>query len=358
MNKPAGVAFIGAGFISFLHIIAIRSNPNTKLVAVASRSKGMAENRARIFNADCYTFDELDKMLARKDIDIAYVQSPNSAHARHAVAALKAGKHIVIEKPMTVTLKEAEEIVSAAKNAGVEIGYAENQVFAPVVMKARELVADGAIGKVKRVTAFCGHSGPSKAGWFWKPQFSGGGANIDLGPHTLETSLYLAGKPPIKRVRSCAMTKSDDGAIDVKAEMILESEDGIELSVTSSWLETEDNFWYEVSGEKGDLKCVFAPVPQFLTLLPKGGEPEDIDFPGRFDLHLDKYIASSGYLGQLDHFEECFRKGVTPLESGIDGKNVLRILAAAYLSAARGQPVELASAIPADKTPIELWLNR
>ncbi|RJP73519.1 MAG: gfo/Idh/MocA family oxidoreductase [Candidatus Abyssobacteria bacterium SURF_17] len=356
MNTPSGVAFVGAGFISYLHLFAIRSNPNVRLVALASRSRDIAENRGRIFNADPYTFDNMGTMLGRKDIDIVCVLSPNSLHAEHALAAIKAGKHIVIEKPMTVTLADADAIVKAAESAGVGIGYAENQVFAPVLMKGRELVEQGAIGKVKSVVGFCGHGGPSKAGWFWKPQFSGGGANIDLGPHTLESALYLAGKPAIKRVKSSQITEAPEGGIDVKAEFVLESDNGIEFTITSSWLEEDDNFYYEVFGEKGSIKCVFAPVPQFVTLFPEQGEPEDIEFPGRFDMHLDKYVASMGYVGQLEHFEKCFRTGAIPSESGTDGRTVLRILGAAYLSAAKQAPVELSS-IPSDKTPIQLWLG-
>ncbi len=357
MNKHAGVAFVGAGFISYLHLVAIRSNPNTKLVAIASRSMDIAENRGRIFDAEPYTFGNLKKMFERKGVDIVYVQSPNSLHAEHALPAIKAGKHVVMEKPMTVTLAEADNVVNAAKSAGVGIGYAENQVFPPLMVKARETIARGAIGKVKSVVGFCGHGGPSMSGWYRKPEFSGGGANIDLGPHTLESALYLAGKPPIKRVKSCALTKSEKGDLDVKAEFVLESENGIGFNITSSWLEPEDSFYYEVTGEKGVLKAVFEPAPQSLSL-STGGESEDIDFAGRFDMSVRAYVASMGYIDQLTHFEKCFRSGSTPSESGIDGRNVLRILTAAYLAMKESRPVELSSNIPTDKTPVQVWLGR
>ncbi|GAB4332252.1 MAG: oxidoreductase [Candidatus Abyssubacteria bacterium] len=353
MNKPAGVAFIGAGFIAYLHIIAIRSNPNTKLVAVASRSKKIAENRARIFNAEPYTFDNLGEMLARKDIDIVFVQSPNSLHGEHALAALAAGKHLIMEKPMTITLAEADSIISAANSAGLRVAYAENQVFAPLIIKARELIEQGQIGKVLSVTGYCGHGGPSPSGWYRKAQFSGGGAHIDLGPHTLEASLYLAGKPRVERVKSCLMTEAPEGIIDGRAEAVLECEHGIELHVTSSWLDADDQFYYEVKGSNGSLKAVFSPPPQFLTLYRPNGEAEDIEFPGRFDMHLDKFLGSSGYIGQLEHFETCFRTGTVPRESAIDGRNVLQILAAGYLSAATHRPATLAD-VPLDKTPIQL----
>jgi predicted dehydrogenase len=230
-------------------------------------------------------------------------------------------------------------------------------VFCPLIVKAREVIAQGAIGRVKSVVGFCGHGGPSVSGWYRKPALSGGGANIDLGPHTLETALYLGGKPPIKRMKSCALTKSEQGHLDVRAEMVLESENGVKFNITSYWLETEDSFCYEVSGEKGKIKAVFEPVPQSLTLSPNGGEPEDIDFPGRFDMSVRAYVASMGYVDQLAHFEKCFRSGKTPSESGVDGRNVLRILMSGYMSAAQERPIELSSDMPADRTPVQAWLG-
>lgn len=357
MNDPAGAAFVGAGFIAYMHLLAVRDNPKMKLVALASRSKEVAEHRARIFAAESYTFDNLDKLLKRKDVDIVFVLSPNSLHARHALAAIKAGKHIIIEKPMTVTLAEADKVIKAAEKAGVIIAYAENQVFAPLLMKMRELIADGAIGKIRGASGICGHGGPSPFGWFRKPKFAGGGAHVDLGSHALESLLYLIGKPSVKTVTSCSMVEAPEGGIDGKAEAVMETEDGIKIKMISSWLETVDDFSYEVKGSKGRISATYSPAPQFLTLFDAKGNAENIEFPGQFDLRLNKYLASSGYVGQIVHFEECFRKGETPSESGTDGRNVMRILLAGYLAAAKKRPVKLSSDIPMDKTPVQLWLG-
>lgn len=357
MNNPAGVAFVGAGFIAYLHLLAVRDIPGLNLVALASRSRDVAEHRARIFDVDAYTFDNLDEMIERKDVDIVFILSPNSLHAEHALKAIGAGKHIVVEKPITVNLDEADKIVEAADTAGVGIGYAENQVFAPLILKARELIAQGAIGKIKKASGVCGHGGPSPFGWFRKPEFAGGGTHVDLGSHALETLLYLIGKPPVKSVKSCKMIETPEGGIDGKTEAVMEAENGIEISMVSSWLETDDDFSYEVEGEKGRIRAVMSPAPQFLTLFHANGDTENIEFPGQFDMRLNKYLASSGYIGQLAHFEQCFRKGDTPSESGTDGKNVLRILLAGYMSAAANGPIELSSEIPTDKTPVQLWLG-
>ncbi|RJP15572.1 MAG: gfo/Idh/MocA family oxidoreductase [Candidatus Abyssobacteria bacterium SURF_5] len=357
MNKPAGVAFIGAGFISYLHLFAVRSNPNLKLLAIASQSKEVAEHRARIFDAAPYTFSNLGDMLARKDIDIVFVLSPNSLHAEHALAAIRAGKHLVIEKPLAITLAEAKKVTETATAAGVSIGYAENQVYSPLLLKAREMIADGALGAVKSALGFCGHGGPPPNGWFRKPQFAGGGAHLDLGSHTLESVLFLTGKPPIKRVKSCVLAEAPDGGIDGKGEAVLETKDGVEITCVSSWLETEESFHYEVQGEKGRLRAAFSPPPQFLTFYHADGEVENIDIPAQFDMRLNRYLASGGYVGQVEDFERCFRTGEIPMESALDGERVLRILTAGYLSAREKRPLDLTSPLPMEKTPIQIWLG-
>jgi predicted dehydrogenase len=357
MNNPAGAAFVGGGFVAYLHLLAVRDNPNINLIAVASRTQEMAEHRARIFAAEPYTFKNLATLLKRKDVDIVFVLSPNALHAKHALMAIRAGKHVIIEKPMTVTLAEADKVIAAAEKAGVLVGYAENQVFAPLLMKMKELIADGAIGKVTAASGICGHEGPSPTGWFRMPKFSGGGAHMDLGSHTLESLLYVLGKPAVKTVKSCTMTETPEGGIDGKAKAILETENGIELKMMSSWLETVDNFSYEVEGTDGRITAVFNPPPQFLTLHRANGEIENIEFSGQFDMRLNKYLAGSGYIGQVAHFQQCFRNGDVPTESAVDGRNVLRILMAGYLCAGRNRPVKLSSKIPMDTMPVQLWLG-
>ena len=357
MNDPAGVAFIGGGFIAYLHVLAIRGHARARLVAVASRSKRVAENRARIFGVKPYTFDNLDPMLSRADVDIVYVQSPNVLHAEHALRAIGAGKHVMLEKPMTVTIDEAARVVSAARAAGVQVGYAENHVFAPVMQRARELVATGRIGRVQKVTGVFGHGGPPRNTWYWQADLAGGGSLFDLGPHTLETALFLAGKPAIAAVESCRLTPSEDGSLDVKSEIVLRSTDGIEFELTNSWLEANDSAAYDVVGSEARLRAVFSPDPQSLTLHSPNGAAEEIDFPGRFQFRLDVMIGSMGYSGLLAHVEGCCRAGTPPSESGVDGHNVLRLLTAAYLAAGQRGTVDLSREIPARVRPIDLWLH-
>lgn len=260
MSSVRGAAFVGAGFISYMHNYALRVC-GAKLVAIASNSRRVAEHRAHIFDAEPYTFAEVERMLGRPDVDMVFILSPNAFHARHALAALHAGKHVVLEKPMALTLSDAREMIGLAEKQRLQIGYAENQVFSPVVRRARELVAEGVVGKVRRVVAFVGHSGPAPEGWFWSPALAGGGAQFDLGSHTVEAALYLAGQPSVRAVTRARLIEHASG-VDCRAQAVIACADDIELDLTTSYVEPDESMWYEVHGHRGMLRCVFSPAPR------------------------------------------------------------------------------------------------
>lgn len=357
MNTPAGIALAGAGFISYLHLLACRACPDIKVVAMASRTPDVARHRAGVFNVAAYTFDELAAMCARPDVDVVFILGPNALRVEQCRSAIEAGKHLVIEKPMAVTLKDADAIIAAADRRGVGIAYAENHAFSSLLIKARELVAAGEIGTVQGVKAFMGHGGPAK-GWWYDPALSGGGALIDLVPHVLSGALFLLGKPQVSRVAEARLKQSPDrGAVDTHAEVKLETAQDVAIDLTGSWETPNDTTFYELTGTRGVLKVVLEPDPKWITFTPQGGEARDIEFPGRLDFNLKPYIATMGYTLQLEHFLACFREGTTPRESGRDGREVLNILLAAAVSAQRQQPVALQDAIPADRTPHQLWVS-
>jgi predicted dehydrogenase len=284
------------------------------------------------------------------------VLSPNALHATHAIAAIEAGRHVVLEKPMALTVADAERIVAAAQRYNVGIGYAENQVFSPIAVRARALVVEGAVGRVRRVVGFCGHGGPPPRTWFWDPKWAGGGAQFDLGSHTVATALDLAGQPEVEAVERARLDEHPTG-VDGRAEATLVTAGGIEIDATSSFVEATESMWYEVHGDAGVLRMVFAPAPfaQQLTLTPKGGTAEDIDIPHRAEMmQVSGFVRSMGYLDQAGHFLECFASGRLPRQSGADGVRVVRILAGIYLAAGRGCGVRL-DEVPPDCLPIELW---
>jgi myo-inositol 2-dehydrogenase / D-chiro-inositol 1-dehydrogenase len=353
MNNPLGIAFAGAGYIASTHMLASLDFSDIKVVAMASNNPAAAKRRAKLFNVAPYAFAELEAMCGRKDVDVVFIQGPNYLRLQHSLTAIKAGKHIVIEKPMAMTLQEADAIIAAAAKAGVVIGYAENHAFSSPLIKARELVAAGEIGNVHTIKAASAHGGREMC-WFWDPTLSGGGVIINLVPHVLSGALYLLDKPEVLRVAAASMLQSAIGDIDSLTEVKVETAGGIIIDLKGSWEAPPDEEFYEISGTRGTLK-VTNTLPHWISLVSPEGVSRDIDFPGRLNFNLRKFIANNGYNTQMKHFADCFRQGVTPRQTGQDGRDILAILLAAALSANRKQPVALMDAIPTDRTAHQLW---
>ncbi len=355
-EQPAGVGLIGAGFISYFHVFAVRSVPSLRLVALASYSTGNAEHRARVFGADPYVFQNLETMLTREDVTMAIIASPNVLHFEHAMLGVRSGCHVILEKPMVLKLGEAEKLIAAAEESGVFIGYAENHVFSPLLVRMVEEIEKGMIGDIRRVRGAFHHGGPAKGTWWYKKGFAGGGAQVDLGSHVIEGCLHLAGKPEVHRVLSCRMEVDAEDGLDREASCELETLEDIMIRTESSWTCPEMKCFYEVEGTQGTLVGTFdlGLEPHSLVLRRNGGADEIVPVHDHLGFRIDELIGKGGYTPQLAHFDECFRAGRCPDENGQDGSNVLRIIAASYLSAGSGKPVDLSSDIPKDRAPIDL----
>ncbi|MFQ5513360.1 MAG: Gfo/Idh/MocA family protein [Myxococcota bacterium] len=350
MSEGWGVALVGAGQISALYARAWERIPGARVRAVASRGLESAQRLARLCGApQTCRFEDLDALLADPSIDVVCVNSPNRLHAEHALAALHAGKHVIVEKPLCLTLADADRLVATAARLGRGLAYAENLCFAPRYRRARRLVRDGAVGEVLRAHHSEKHGGPYSP-WFWQIEEAGGGALLDLGCHGIECLRWLLGKPPIERVSATLATTRHGQRTRLEDEAVvrLASAGDVELVSESSWaiegpmqstLElhgTEDVLELDLMGGRG------------LRLRSSGrelgGPPGD-------------RLEEEGYPMELAHFLDRFRRGEPPEESGRDGRQVLEILLAAYASAGRGAPVELPFDPAGVERPVELWLG-
>jgi myo-inositol 2-dehydrogenase/D-chiro-inositol 1-dehydrogenase len=170
MNKTIKVGLIGAGFVSDLHAYAFKHFvKDAEIVAVAALEK--ADEFAKehgIPNA----FDDYHEMLKMKDVDVVTVAIPNYVHRQATVDAAKAGKHVICEKPLCVTLEEADEMIDTCKKQGVLLMYAEELLFAPKYVRAKMLIEEGAIGEPFLAKQSEEHPGPHMPVGCWESQRS------------------------------------------------------------------------------------------------------------------------------------------------------------------------------------------
>ena len=189
-----GVGLVGSQFITTIHAEALRTVPQAKVLAVMSPTSGHARDFASKHGI-AHHFEDLDAMLAMDEIDMVVVGAPNFAHCDITVKAAKAGKHVVVEKPLCLNLAEADRMIAACDQAGVKLMYAEELCFTPKYVRLKQLLDDGVLGKPVLVKQSEKHDGPHAA-HFWDVERSGGGVTMDMGCHAIEFFRWLTAQRP------------------------------------------------------------------------------------------------------------------------------------------------------------------
>src|SRR5262249_12304897 len=189
--KPVRVGLIGSQFISTIHLEALRSVPGAEIVAVTSATQAHARSFAERHGIPRW-YTDYRKMYEMPDLDMVVLGLPNDLHCDATVAAAAAGKHVLCEKPLCLNLAEADRMIDASKKANVKLMYAEELCFTPKYVRLKQLVDEGALGRINLVKQAEKHDGPH-AGWFWDVHRSGGGVTMDMGCHAIEFFRWLLG---------------------------------------------------------------------------------------------------------------------------------------------------------------------
>jgi len=203
-TKPLNIGLVGYGGIGRVHALAYRAIPFyyglpaglINVVGVATTRKETAEKAAREIGCE-FSTDDYRQLITRPDIDVIDCCTPNNAHEEVILAAAKAGKHIYCEKPLAMDVAEGQRIVDAVQAAGVKSQMTFNFRFYPAIMRARQLINEGFVG---RVFSFRGRyyrssyiSADKPLTWRLRKEYTGGGALFDLGSHILDVVYYLLG---------------------------------------------------------------------------------------------------------------------------------------------------------------------
>lgn len=330
------IGLIGAGGIAGAHVAGYLLNPDTiTFAAVADPARESAENRAGDTGAVVY--DDYRTMLAEADIDAVDICLPHHLHKDAIVAAARAGKHILCEKPLCLTAEEAAEVATAVEEAGVTLMCAHNQLFLPTVAKARELIDSGAVGQVYEVRttdSFYNDFDPSNMGWRATAATSGGGELIDTGYHPTYLLLHLAGGSPVEATAMLATHRLSFMEGEDSATVLVRFDNGVIGTVVTSWAyqPADGTEKFSVVGELGSLTSDGTTLSH-----RRRGDAEPTV------LELDPVDAFGAELG---HFARSVLDGSRPLHTQKEGIEVLGIILAAYESARTGT----IAAVPALQT--------
>ncbi|MGE6203899.1 Gfo/Idh/MocA family protein [Guptibacillus hwajinpoensis] len=327
--KKLKVAVIGCGSIARRrHLPEYNAEENVEIVAVCDVVKERAEEMVSLYGGTAYT-DYLT-LLEDDEIDAVSVCLPNTLHAPVSIAALKAGKHVLCEKPMATSLEEAEAMNEAAEINGKKLMIAHNQRFVASHVKAKELIEGGEIGKIYSFRTTFGHPGPEQwsidgaGSWFFDKERAFIGAMGDLGVHKSDLMRYLLGE--IVEVGAFVETKAKDNTdVDDNAVCILKTETGVIGTLTASWsyVSGGDNSTV-IYGENAVLRLEDDPEHS-LVVQYKNGDVVKYE--------LQK-IQSNEAGGQqttrvVENFVDCIVNDTVPVVSGEEGMKSLQVILAA-----------------------------
>jgi predicted dehydrogenase len=352
------VGLIGTGFIGDIHAAALKMAPDAEVVAVASPSPGKAAAFARargIPNA----FEDYRDLLAMREVDLVTVGIPNHLHAQVAIDAAAAGKHVACEKPLCRTLEEADRMIAASRQAGVLLMYAEELCFAPKYVRARQLAAEGALGNVFLVKQSEEHFGPHMP-WFWDVEKSGGGVLLDMGCHSIEYARWVLGKPGVRSVTAHLGTyvHGDKTRGEDHSFCIVEYEGGKAALAENSWAKqggVDDRC--EIYGSRGFTRADLLRGSSLLTYSEPGYgyAVEKAGTTRGYSFTMFEEIWNYGFPQEMAHFVRCVQGKETPVETGEDGREVLKIICAAYESAGTGRRIAWPYEPRGVAKPIDLW---
>src|SRR2546423_2156024 len=340
------IGLLGSGFVSNFYMEGLRDLGGWEIPVVASPNKEHARRFAEKWGIPESTSD-VEGVIRRNDLDLIVLGAPNYVHKELALKCAKAGKHVVCTKPLARNRHEAKEMLDAVRAAGVLHGYAETEVFSPAVVKAKQYIDSGGVGKVLTVRSREAHSGPHEA-WFWDKELSGGGALLDMGCHTIEAARYFIGKEnPVVEVIAwgdCLFHHDKTDAED-NAVLLMRFEGGQMAQSELSWTARGGlDLRNEVYGTEGVIFTdVTRETPIKVFSRPGAGyvvEKAESETGWLFPPVDEAWTY--GYREEMRHFIECVRTGTMPRETFEDGYVVNCILDAAYQSveSKRWEPVE------------------
>lgn len=316
------IGIIGAGSISHFHMVGYQANSDiAEVTAVCDLNFERAQEFAKKYNVP-HVYGSYDEMLRDAPIDAVSVTTWNNAHAPATIAALKAGKHVLCEKPLAMNAREAQQMEDTAKEAGrlLMVGFVRR--FAQNTDALKAVIDGGDLGEIYSSKVSVIRRWGNPGGWFSDKKRSGGGALIDLGVHIIDLARYLAGNPRPVSVYEDAATA------------LIRFDNGMVTYLNVTWVENaEDSSLMHFSGSKGGAQLepvleIYQDRHHYLTTTRPKLQYQGLDMNDIFTK-------------EIRHFVTCARDGTPCLCPAEDGVWLMKILDAIYESAKTGHEVQI-----------------
>jgi predicted dehydrogenase len=327
-GRKVGYAVIGLGTIADHFMRGVQSSPNSRITGLVSGHRDKAERIAAQYGvpaSSIYSYEDMDRFRDNKAIDAVYVALPNSMHAEYTIRSAKAGKHVLCEKPMSTTLREAEDMIAACKAANVKLMIAYRLHYEPLHLKAVKLIRDGALGKVGTINGAFGFNAQAGA-WRLNKALAGGGSMFDVGIYVLNASRYLTGEEPVG-FTAVASTMDQDGRFSTVEENVswtTKFPSGA-VATGSCTYGTQMPGYFKLFATKGWMTMEPAFNYDGLRLRAQG--------PGLNVDEVNPEKDPTQFTREADHFSDCVIEGKTPRSLGEEGLRDMRYIFEIYRAA-------------------------
>ncbi len=341
MADKLRIGIIGAGGISQLvHLPIVKKHPDAELVAIADLDLAKAAMVADKFKIPSFYRDP-ERLLARDDIDAVHVNTPTNSHMAMTLAALSAGKHVLVEKPIARKAAEAHRMVEAAVAAEKTLMAAMNLRFRPDSMALRKFIQAGELGRIGTVRArwLKKKDRWSRGPWLSNSRISGGGVFMDLGIQMLDVCLWVMGSPQVKRITAHALRDRLNFRVEdtLVAFYMLAGDTSLYLNVTWAFMSDESDAQTIFSGDKGmailnPLKITKEVQGALVNVTPAGKPLRSQD------------LYRKSFEHEIDHFYQCLKTGAEPISSGAEAAALMEVVEATYRATTQGSEVAFGEA--------------
>jgi predicted dehydrogenase len=333
-----GVAVVGAGLIGARRAEQAHLSARSRLVAVSDAKLEIAQAVAQKYGA--IAAPSWQEVISRSDVGAVVIATPNAFLKEIAIAALEAGKHVLIEKPMGRNLTEAEAMAACARRVGRKFKVGFNHRYHPAIRDAYRLFRDGVIGDLISIRARYGHGGRPgyEKEWRGNAELAGGGELTDQGVHVLDLIQWFAGTP--KEAFAYLQTAIWPIApLEDSAFAMLKFDSGMIAQFHTAWTQWKNLFSFELFGNKGSLvieglgKSYGQETLSVARRKPQGGAP---------------YMERTAYddedlswAAEWEDFARAIEEDGSHLGTAEEGVRVMRMLDALYRASSANRPVEL-----------------
>ena len=347
------IGVIGTGSISGMHLSAYWNNPQTTIYAVCDLNEERARVVATEYNVE-KVYTDYRELLANSEIDAVSICTWNNSHAEISIAALEAGKHVLVEKPLCRTVEEALQVQQAVEKSGkiLQVGFVRR--YDSNAQLLQTLVEQGEFGEIYYAKATTFRRLGNPGGWFSDIERSGGGPLIDIGVHVIDLCWYLMGRPnPVSvsantyrklgnrsNIKNLSFYKAADydaanNTVEDLANALIRFENGASLMVDVSFTlhAKEDERSVRLYGDKGG----FEIDPEIVLVKEQSDTIVNI-YP---QTDHKGFEFNSAFQNEINHFANNISNGSTPISPVQDGVTIMKILGAIYESAAKGEEVKL-----------------